>query len=438
MDRQVFVPGGILRQIKTPWVPLAVGAGILFVTFAIQQIFNVSIIPVVFIGLLAVAVGVAVRPGNSLVLLAAFACGLLGIGSLIVEWDSIRMVLGVLSAIALVSAGLMALPRTWRRVAVSFMILFHFANISCAVMNVNPSPWLTNYLWAHVFQYYANFTYMTNAYHFYAPEPGPGILLWFDVHYDDGSQQWVKLPVRDNQRWLLSYQRRLSLPEQINQTVTALPGNDAVQSRALAGNRDGIPFYYSGHGQVPHPTEYRPLVPSAALTLESYARHVARTTPHPTDPERKVVGVKIYRVVHRMLNAKELALGLQPDKKWLYLPFYQGEYDVEGNLKNAKDPYLYWLIPIVNQKNPFLSSGEGVEMDTRAALHQDDDILDCIDIHSKLPTILPLDNPVPGGPANPIPGGINPPANPQQGGLDGVPKLDPGFIQGGNAGKNIK
>jgi hypothetical protein len=348
------------------------------------------------------------------------------------------MVLGVLSAIALVSAGLMALPRTWRRVCVSLVILFHFANISCAVMNVNPSPWLTNYLWAHCFQYYANFLYMTNAYHFYAPEPGPGILLWFDVHYDDGSQQWVKLPVRDNQRWLLSYQRRLSLPEQINQSVTSLPTNEAVQSRALAGNRDGIPFYYSGHGQVPHPTEYRPLVPSASLTLESYARHVARTTPHPTDPERKVVGVKIDRVVHRMLNVKEMALGIHPDKNWLYLPFYQGEYDVDGKLKNPKDPYLYWLIPIVNQKNPFLSSGESVEMDTWAAIHQDDDILDCLEIHSKLPTILPLDNPQPGGLANPIPGANLPGANAQPGGLDGVPKLDPNFIQGGNANKNNK
>jgi hypothetical protein len=424
MDRADFVPGGILRLIKNPYVPLAIGGGILLLTCVIQLLFQLSVVPLVFAGLVAAAVGVAVRPGSALVLLAASACAFVGSLSLIAEWDTIRLLLRVLAAIALVCAAIVPLPRVARRMAFSCLILFHFAGISCAVMNVNPSPWLTNYLWAHCFQYYLNFIYMTNAYHFYAPEPGPGILLWFDVLYDDGSQQWVKLPIRDNQRWLLNYQRRLSLPEQVNQTVT-LQGpvpSEIVEARAQAGNRDGIPFYY---GMVPHPTEYRPLLPSAGLMLESYTRHVARTTPHPTDPERKVVGVRAYRVVHRMLSAKETALGIQPDKKWMYLPFYQGEYDVDGHLKNPNDPYLFWLIPIVNRIHPNWSSGEGVELDTYGALHQDDDILDCMKIHSELPTILPLDKPVP--PVNVIPG-----ASALQKAIDGAPKPEVGQFQGSN------
>jgi hypothetical protein len=226
------------------------------------------------------------------------------------------------------------------------------------------------------------------------------------LHLDDGSQKWVKLPVRENHYWLLSYQRRLSLPEQVNQTVNlqTLPPDEIVTRRRVAGLNHGIPFYYRVTAAA---IEYRPPTPTSKIMLESYARHVARTTPHPTDPERKVVGVKVYRVIHRLMSAKETALGIQPDKKWMYLPYFQGEYDTDGKLKNAQDPYLYWLIPIVNKQHPELSAGDTVEVDTYGALYQDDDIIDCLEVHSSLPTILPTDNPAPAPNANPIPGGFN-------------------------------
>ncbi len=395
MERSGFVPGGILRLCKGPWTALAIGGGLLIVTAIIQNGFSLSILPLVFIGIVAAGVGVAVRPGDFRVLLAAAGCALLAAWSLLPEWDTIRLLLYVLTVLAIVCAAIVPLPRTGRRIAFSLVILFHFGGIGCAVMNVSPSPWLTQFLWAHMYHYYLNFIYMTNAYHFYAPEPGPGIMIWFDVKYDDGMQKWVKLPVRDNHYWLLNYQRRLSLPEQINQTVnTGLPENPSiVQNRRFAGMNHGIPFYYEKLN--PHPTEYRPPQLGTKIMLESYARHVARTTPNPANPNSKVVGVKVYRVVHRLMTPQETALGIQPDKKWMYLPSFQGEFDADGKLKNDQDPYLYWLIPIVNTKNPHLSSGEGVEQDNFGALYQDDDILDCLEIHANLPTILPANNPAP-------------------------------------------
>jgi hypothetical protein len=392
MQKNGFVPGGVLRLCKGPWAALATAALVLLITFALQQLVSLSVIPLIFVGLIAAAVGVAVRPGDYLVLLAAGGCALLGALSLLPEWDSLRMLLFVLAGIAVLCAAIVPLPRILRRLAFSLLILFHFAGISCAVLNVNPSPWLTAYAWAHCFQYYLNFIYMNNAYHFYAPEPGPGIMIWFDVHYDDLSEQWMELPVRENHHWLLNYQRRLSLPEQINQTVNNQPPSDqAIRARALAGNRDGIPFYYGG--LIPDAAEYRPPTSSTKMMLESYARHVGHSMPHPTDPNRKITGIKVYRVVHRMMSPKETSLGLSPEKKWFFQPFFQGEYDADGNLKNPEDPYLYWLIPLVNKNNPRLSSGEMVELDTKAALHQDEHILDCMEIHTRLPTILPASDP---------------------------------------------
>jgi hypothetical protein len=390
------------------------------VTCTLQQVASLSVIPLIFAGLVAAAVGVAIRPNDYLVLLAAGGCALLGTGSLLPEWDSMRLLLGVLAALAFVCAAIVPLPRLYRRLAFSFGILFHFAGISCAVLNVNPSPWLTSYAWAHCFQYYLNFIYMNNAYHFYAPEPGPGIMLWFDVHYDDNSEQWLELPVRENHHWLLNYQRRLSLPEQVNQTASsqALPPEPILRARMVAGQKDGIPFYYLTH---PDAAEYRPATSSTKMMLESYANHVGHSMPHPTDPACKITGIKVYRVVHRMMSAKETALGVKPDKKWMFQPFFQGEFDADGRLKNPQDPYLYWLIPIVNQNNPRLSSGEDVELDSKAALHQDADILDCIKIHRRVPTSLPSAELTDGLGIAPIPGGEAPKAPEAAGGLGGAP-----------------
>ena len=303
MERTGFVPGGILRLCKGPWTSLAVAGGLLLVTAAIQNWFSLSILPVIFVGIVAAGVAVAVRPGDFRVLLAASGCALLAAWSLLPEWDSIRLLLYVLAVLAAVCAAIVPLPRLGRRIAFSMLIVFHFGGIGCAVMNVSPSPWLTNYLWAHMYQYYLNFIYMTNAYHFYAPEPGPGIMIWFDVHYDDGTQKWVKLPVRDSHYWLLNYQRRLALPEQINQTVNmqTLPDDIIVQKRAFAGMNHGIPFYYDK--LRPHPTEYRPAMPTTKIMLESYARHIGQTTPNPANPDSKITGIKIYRG-HRMMNPK--------------------------------------------------------------------------------------------------------------------------------------
>lgn len=431
MQKNGFVPGGILRLCRGPWTALAIAAVILLVTCVLQMVASLSVLPLIFAGLIAAAVAVAVRPNDYLVLLAAGGCALLGAGSLLPEWDSLRLLLGVLAAVAFVCAVIVPLPRLYRRLAFSFLILFHFAGISCAVLNVNPSPWLTSYAWAHCFQYYLNFIYMNNAYHFYAPEPGPGIMLWFDVHYDDGSEQWLELPVRENHHWLLNYQRRLSLPEQVNQTANSqvLPPEHILRARMVAGNKHGIPFYYLDH---PDAAEYRPATSSTKMMLESYARHIGHSMPHPTDPSRTITGIKIYRVVHRMMSPKETALGVQPDKKWMFQPFFQGEFDADGKLKNPEDPYLYWLIPIVNKNNPRLSSGEAVELDTKAALHQDDDILDCMEIHTRLPTIMPPPGPAggPGGP--PVPGNDAPKVPDAAGGLGGalrenqVPKIPKG------------
>jgi len=397
MGDTAFVPGGVLRLCKSPWPSLAIGAGCGLISWAILSWTGTFVVLLPFLAMTALGVGVAIRPSSSLVLLAAAAGACLAWLGMPEEWDTLRLVIAVLAVLAFVSAGLVALPVIWRRAVVSLLILFHLAGIGCAVTRIDPAPWLTQYLWAHCFRYYLDFVYLNNAYHFYAPEPGPGCLLWFYVKYDDGSMQLVDIPNRATVPTLLNFQRRLSIPEAVN-TFVALPGipPNITYARLLAGERDGIWPY---DGKKPNPLEYRAPIVTGRRMLESYAQHVAKTTPHPTDPNRKVVSVKIYRVVHRLIMPKELLAGVRSEKVWMCMPYYQGEFDPDGKLMDPNDPYLYWLIPIVNAKNPDLSSNAGVNADDHAAANQDADIRNGLETHLRVPTAKPQPVAVPeGGP----------------------------------------
>jgi hypothetical protein len=46
------------------------------------------------------------------------------------------------------------------------------------------------------------------------------------------------------------------------------------------------------------------------------------------------------------LSPYELAEGVSPLAKWKHMPYFLGEFDREGRLKDPKDPFLYWYLPI--------------------------------------------------------------------------------------------
>jgi hypothetical protein len=239
------------------------------------------------------------------------------------------------------------MPRVVVQHLVSLLIVLHFGGILTAVTTVPPTPWLTTVLWTRFYRPYLEFMYLNNAYHFYAPEPGPATLAWFYIRYDDGSARWFEIPRRDAHAFTLQFQRRLSLGESINQLLPPSSLDLEIRRRRLtAGRLDSIPL----HPSFPENLQHREPTPYSKRMLQAYARHVARAKPHPSDPGRKVVGVKIYRVVHRILDPLEMAQGADPAAEPLYFPYYQGEFDAEGRLKDSRDPYLYWLIPILKDE----------------------------------------------------------------------------------------
>jgi hypothetical protein len=280
------------------------------------------------------------------------------------EWDSFQLLLRVLVGIGLATAGLLLMPRTARRLTLVVLVLFHFGGILSAVGSPAPAggqqSWLINQLWVRVYRPYLYFCYLNNAYHFYSPDPGPPMLLWFRIEYEGGKVRWVELP-QDEARSGLAFQRRLALTESVNQPKTQqlFDFNDRLLDRIEAGQR------YK-HGRVPlmddgnRALEYREPIAYAKQLLKSYARYVMLHFPCEEDPALKPVSVKIYRVIHMIPSQDQVAHYPQefdPFHPTTYLPYFQGEFDSEGRLKNAPkykdgvlvdrgDPFLYWLIPI--------------------------------------------------------------------------------------------
>lgn len=339
--------------VTNPWPALGVGLTAAALAAACLWVFGpqatAARLAFLAVGLLAAGGAVVLRPSSGLVVaLAGLAAGLAWAG-LNPEWDSARLLLSLVILVAFVAAVLLFLPRAVRRVVVSVFVLLHFGGILCAIGSVPPQPWLVTYVWTYFYRPYLEFMYLNNAYHFYSPDPGPASLLWFRIEYADSTARWVKLLNREDYPFTVSYQRRLSLAESTNQLQPSPPNFELrLRYRVEAGNQRGIKL----HPEVAPVFQFREPNFYSKWMLRSYARHVAYTYPHLEKPDTQVTAVKIYRIVHSIPLAKDFANDQDPLDETLYLPYYQGEYDSQGNLKDPHDPFLYWLIPIVREEKP--------------------------------------------------------------------------------------
>ena len=300
------------------------------------------------------------------------------------QWDSIRLVLAVLAAVAFLAAPLVAANTQVRRLAVSVLILLHFAGIGTVVVGAPPGSWIAQVVHHYVFRPYLEFMYLQNAYRFYSPEPNEASQLWYRIEYLRGNKilsRWEKLPNFDdngNSRYLFGLQltRRLALTANVDKTEPFPPslvvtGKDGRKEMApFAKARDlqaPVPLEQGvlGAEQAPRDSLMIPYYPDTAVpqylrpTLEakellsSYARYIL-ARPHPDYSDATPTSVRIYRVKHRILPPQAMAMGADPHDMVFYLPYYQGKFDTTGQLLDPSDPFLYWLLPIlrVDESHP--------------------------------------------------------------------------------------
>jgi hypothetical protein len=137
--------------------------------------------------------------------------------------------------------------------------------------------------------------------------------------------------------------------------------------------------------------------PYSKEMIQSYARFVAHLKVQETG--KTVTGVKVYRVIHNLPTAMEIARGIDPAEKHFYYPYYQGEFTADGTLKNPQDPYLYWLIPIVKTRD-VAAFRAGILRPFDPAQEDNLEIIDLLEEHAQLTTestTNPKLDPIPGG-----------------------------------------
>jgi hypothetical protein len=266
-----------------------------------------------------------------------------------------RLLLGVLVSVALGGAMLVLLPTRWRQVALSLLVLLHFGAILVAVVLLPPpgpkaeAPWLAREATADFYRPYHHLLYLGNAYHFYAPDPPDYTeLLWFYIVYKDGSSRWVRVPGRNQGASSVEFHRDESLAFYVHR-VSPAPPTALVAKRRIDAGKDAVRPIPT-HPGLPLAEQYQ--LPAPVLSplpfLSSYARHVARSYPSETNPEAEVLGVKIYRVQHHLMEPQEWLLTKSPHDPTLYRPYYQGEYNTRGELTTPlEDAFLWWLIPVL-------------------------------------------------------------------------------------------
>jgi hypothetical protein len=289
---------------------------------------------------------------------AASLVALAGVGPVLVmlavdrAWDSAPIFLAVLIAASVLGAIVLLLPPTGRRVMLSVLAVLHFTAITAAVTSIElpgiPAPWLANQVWARLYRPYLQVVGLTNAYHFYSPEPGPPTLVWFRIQYESGRSRWVKLPYWEQSAVPLHYQRRLSLTEACNQSLPQ-PNERTMTTMLERRNREGQVQGIPIHPDVILGLQYREPTVYSRLMISAFVRYIARRYPEIDDEGRpaKIKSVRVYRVVHAIISAAQMAAGMDPVDPTLHWPYYLGEYDAKGEaLHKADDPLLWWMIPV--------------------------------------------------------------------------------------------
>ncbi|HKB02287.1 MAG TPA: hypothetical protein VKD90_08710 [Gemmataceae bacterium] len=281
------------------------------------------------------------------------------------SWDSVQLFFGVLGAAGLVGAIATRVPRKVVYSLALVAVAYHFAGILSAITSPDPQPWLTGQYWRRVSRTYLQFAYMNNAYQFYSPEPGPACEMWVCMEYaavpgSGGGKEcdWLYIPRRRthyNDPLGLTYYRHLSITENIAQytrAYTPLAAEAEHINRRRASEDDRIPRYGLNEVQrmVPNDLVARQIMPS-------YIRHLAKAYGR---SDRELTGIKVYRTTHTIVGVPQFygydatldkkIPGMSPYSPTLYMPYYQGEFDVHGHLKDPIAPLLYWYIPIIPQE----------------------------------------------------------------------------------------
>jgi hypothetical protein len=107
-------------------------------------------------------------------------------------------------------------PRPAVRAAVSVLVALHVAAVFLGPFAMPPATSELATATASVFRPYVDVMSLANGYKFFAPEPGPGHLLRYELTFDDGKSEEGTFPNRDVHKPRLLYHRYFMMSEFLN------------------------------------------------------------------------------------------------------------------------------------------------------------------------------------------------------------------------------
>jgi hypothetical protein len=213
--------------------------------------------------------------------------------------------------------------------------------------------------------------------------------VWFFIQYDDDSITVVKVPNKRDAAVPINYTRSMVIADSTN--LDALPPHPLIYNRLLnerveqgrlwrpeASNNGEkylgqlMPIYMDewGNSGVPAgsyapPGSYKEPNDYSKRLIASYVRYVAKSHPHSTKPSCPIKHIKVYRMTHRLIEAKDMAEGHEPMEEIYLTPYFLGKFNTDGELvgpnkqhefdqwgnpnpnQREYDAFLYWTLPVV-------------------------------------------------------------------------------------------
>jgi hypothetical protein len=255
-------------------------------------------------------------------------------------------------------------PPVWVRWLVTVLVCGHFAAILATVSGASspnfpaPVPLVKS---ARLVRPYLQSIFLTNAYRFYAPDPGPTDLLWVRFRFADGSVRWRELPRRADFPLRMPFQRQLALLllmnlflEQAPLDLTTVEGATETLAPTSVTQR----LRYNAMGRI---------------CFRSVVRHLARKAEEAAPERGGVKMMELYRVNHLIITPQQKKLGWRLDDPRLYQVYAVGTYLPNGDraFENEEVPwkprYVSGLFAEIVQEDlgRFLA---GVDLNDRARL----------------------------------------------------------------------
>ncbi len=217
-------------------------------------------------------------------------------------------------------------PSTPIKLVISALILFHASAILVNVIAA-AGPFVTKSLCAK-YRPYLQFMWLTNAYRFYAPDPGPTDVVWYRIKYEDGTSQWRQVPDREAYALRMPFQRHMS----VSMLAMMMAGFEEIPASEDAASGASMMIRNQGNRQ-------EVLSPMGEVYFRAYARFIARKFVKSSwgSPFKELA---IYRIHYNIRSPYQVRLRYDMYDPRLLDISMVGTYSADGTRLTAKRGFV--------------------------------------------------------------------------------------------------